>query len=99
MKETSQQDLNKKRKYVSSSIYSITEKQDESSESVSESKLRKQLVTGSSNNNFMKDTIVDNKSIHSKKYINKKKSSKSFNKIIGDKDNNYMNSSEQSKNS
>jgi len=97
MKETSQQDLNKKRKYVSSSIYSITEKQDESSESVSESKLRKQLVTDSSNNNFMKDTIVDNKSIHSKKYINKKKSSKSFNKIIGDKDNNYMNSSEQSK--
>ena len=98
MKETSQQDINKKRKFVSSSIYSITEKQDESSESNRESKYGKQIITDNSNNIFMRDTIIDNKSIPSKRFINKKKSSKSFNKIIGDKDNNYMNSSEQSKN-
>ena len=99
MKETSQQEPIKKRKYISSSIYSITEKQDESSDSINESKFKKQLITDNSNNNFMRDALIENKSIHSKKYIDKKKSSKSFNKIIGDNDYNinYMNSSEQSK--
>ena len=98
MRETYQKDLiNKKKKFISSSIYSITEKQEENSESISESKIKKQLATDNSNNNFIRETIIDSKSILTKKYIDKKKSSKSFIKIIGDKNNDYMNSSEKSK--
>ena len=90
MKETNQKDLiNKKKRFISSSIYSITEKQEENSESISESKFRKQLVTDNSKNNFIRDAIFDNNLFQFKKYINKKKSSKSFNKTIGDND--YMN--------
>ena len=98
MKETYQKALiNKKKRFISSSIYSITEKQEESSESNNESKFKKQLITDNSNNNFIRDSLIDTKSINSKKYIDKKKSSKSFNKLIGDKDNDYINCSEKSK--
>jgi len=97
MKETHQKDLlNTKKELMSSSIYSITEKQEENSESIGESKSRNQLNTDNSNNIFIKDTKIDIKLFQSKKYIKKKKSSKSFNKIIGDKDDDYMTSSEKS---
>ena len=98
MKETYQKEItNKKKGFISSTFYSITENQEESSESINESKFKKQLITDNSNNNFMRDTIIDNYSIKPKKYINKQQSSKSFNKMIGEKNNDYMNSSEKSK--
>ena len=98
MKETYKKDLiNKKKSSKSSSIYSITEKQDENNESASESNFRKQLITDNSNNNFIRNAIIDN-SFQFKKYINKQKSSKSFSKAIENKDNNYMNISEANKN-
>ena len=50
------------------------------------------MITDNSNNNFIRDTIIDNNSFQFKKYINKNKSSKSFNNFIGDIENDYMNS-------
>ena len=92
----------KNKKNLLSSIYSITEKQEESNNSsIRESNIIKHLVTDNSNNFLNKNGINDNKSlesIKSKIYFSKKISSKTFNKIIGDNNNNNNNSSFNNKN-
>ena len=88
--------INKNKKNISS-FYSITEKQEESSNSsVNDSKLNKQLVTDNSSNIvFLKIDNITNKEIFNNgiKHINmnnffKQKSSKSFNNIIKEKEEN-----------
>ena len=97
--------INKNKKNISS-FYSITEKQEESSNSsINDSKLNKQLVTDNSSNIvFLKIDNITNKEIYNNgiKHINmnnffKSKSSKSFNNIIKEKKEEKINEEEKYK--
>ena len=97
--------INKNKKNISS-FYSITEKQEESSNSsINDSKLNKQLVTDNSSNIvFLKIDNIANKEIYNNgiKHINmnnffKSKSSKSFNNIIKEKKEEKINEEEKYK--
>ena len=97
--------INKNKKNISS-FYSITEKQEESSNSsINDSKLNKQLVTDNSSNIvFLKIDNIANKEIYNNgiKHINmnnffKQKSSKSFNNIIKEKKEEKINEEEKYK--